>query len=471
MKQTLLLAFFISLLTGVAQAQSELSPKLEALVQEASAKNVFSGNVLIHLNGKLLYERSIGMADYENKIPNAPETRFSIGSITKLFTRILVLQLASEGKIKLDDKLGKYLSGFQPDIAEKVSLAHLLNHQSGFLQYYEVPGFDPEQRPVNSATDFLPWLQEERLAFEPGAQAEYSNSGYVLLAAIIEKVTGENYADLLKARIFDKIGMGNSGFLYKMKNLPGKAVGYLSNQPGPLTDNLEFGMLGGGDGGIYCTANDLLLCANSLVHDNRLLSDDDKLRLVNEPVFPKQHKSWEAFKKEGQMAIAGGGPGISAVLGINMAKNRVSIVLSNYDDRTAESVFQRVIAILNGQNPEPLQPSLGIFLYNVLTEKGADYFNNNIEKELQSQGYDLEDDNDMPLFFAGQALLQEGKVEESIALYQYYTKRFPQIVVAWNDLGEAYLLKNDKVNARKCFQKALELRPGNPRATENLEKL
>ncbi len=471
MKHTFLLIFCLFSLNADAWAQNALYLKLDALLQEASDKNVFSGNVLVHQNGVLHYEKSVGMADHANKVPNGPETRFSIGSITKLFTKILVIQLMSEGKIKPADNLSQYLSGFEPSIADKVTIAHLLHHESGFLQYHDVPGFDPEHGSVNSASDFLPWLREEKLAFEPGTQAEYSNSGYVLLAAIIEKVTGENYAEALKSRIFNKLGMRNTGFLYKMKNLQGKAVGYLSNQPGPLADNLGFGLLGGGDGGIYSTCSDLLLFAQSLLHDNRLLSDTDKVRLVNEPIFPKQYDTWATFQKEGQMAVAGGGPGISAVLGINMAKNRVTIVLSNYDDRTAEAVFARTVAIINGQEPAPLQPSLGIFLYNLLTEKGADNFSNNVEKELKAQGFDLHDDNDMPLLFAGQALLQKGKADEAIALYQYYTKRFPQIVVAWNELGDAYLLKNDKASAKKCFQKALELRPGNPRAIENLEKL
>ena len=105
----------------------------------------------------------------------------------------------------------------------------------------------------------------------------------------------------------------------------------------------------------------------------------------------------------------------------------------------------------------------------ITSKKTTRQASRNIEKELQSHGYVLDDD--MPLFFAGQPLLMEGKADEAIALYQFYTKRFPQIVVAWNDLGDAYLLKKDKEKAKTCFQKALEIRPGNPRALENLKKL
>ena len=469
MKSTTFRAILFLLGSVRLNAQNDLVPRLDALLAEAAAKDVFSGNVLIYSNAMPLYQKSIGMADYEASLPNTAETRFSIGSITKLFTKILVLQLAREGKISLDDRLEKHLTGFRPEVAEKITVAQLLQHQSGLGQYYELPGFDPETTPVASASDFLPWIQKEQLLFEPGRQAEYSNSGYIVLAAIIEKVSGKNYAEVLKTRILDEIGMASTGFLFRINKIPGKAVGYLSNVPGPLQDNLGFPLLGGGDGGIYSTLGDLLLLDRSLAGDNRLLSDADKLRLFNDPLFPRQYSSWEELKKEGRFAVAGGAPGISAVYSRNFSQNRSVIVLSNYDEGSAEMLFQRIGAILNGQTAEPLQPSTSKFIYSLLKEKGAAYFTDNIERELNVHGHALDDD--MVLLFVGQAVLSEGKTDEAIALYRFYTQKFPRIVVAWNDLGDAYLMKNDKENAKKCFQKALDLRPGNVRAKESLDKI
>ena len=469
MQTKLILPFLLIFSLAHLSAQNDLPARLDALLDEAVAKDVFSGNVLIFKDNKPIFQKSVGMADYENSLLNTADTKFSIGSITKLFTKIMVLQLAAEGKISLDDKLGKHLSGFRPEVADRVTVAHLLHHQSGLGQYYEGPNFNPEETTVASATDFLPWIRQEKLLFEPGAQAEYSNSGYIVLAAIIEKVEGKNYAEVLKIRVLGKLGMASTGFLYRMKKLPGKAVGYLSNAPGPRQDNLGFSLLGGGDGGIYSTVSDLLKLNQSLADDNRLLSDADKLRLFNDPLFPKQYTSWPEFRKEGRFAVAGGGPGVSAVYGLNNAQNRCVIVLSNYDEGSAEMLFQRIGAILNGQPVEPLQPSPSKFIYNLLNEKGAAYFTANIEQALRENGYNLDDD--MVLLFAGQAILAEGKADEAIALYQFYTQKFPRIIVAWNDLGDAYLLKKDKENAKKCFQKSLELRPGNERAKRNLEKL
>jgi CubicO group peptidase (beta-lactamase class C family) len=469
MQTKLVWLFLLTFLLAHLSAQNDVTVRLDALLSEAVAKDVFSGNVLIVKDNKPLHQKSVGMADYEKSLPNTAETQFSIGSITKLFTKIIVLQLVAEGKIGLDNKLSKYLSGFRSDVADRVTVAHLMQHQSGLGQYYEVPNFNPEETTVTSASDFLPWIRQEELLFEPGTQTEYSNSGYIVLAAIIEKVEGKNYAEVLKTRILDKLGMSATGFLFRMENMPGKAVGYLSNMPGPRQDNLNSWLLGGGDGGIYSTLDDLLKLDKSLADDNRLLSDADKLRLFNDPLFPRQYASWQEFRKEGRIALAGGGPGVSAVYGRNNEQNRTVVVLSNYDEGSAEMLFQRIGAILNGQPVEPLQPSPSKFIYNLLNEKGAAYFSANIERELDDNGYALDDD--MVLLFAGQAILAEGSADEAVALYRFYTQKFPDIVVAWNDLGDAYLLKNDKENAKKCFQKAIELRPGNERAKASLEKI
>ena len=203
MQTKLILPFLLIFSWAHLGAQNDLPARLDALLHEAVTKDVFSGNVLIFKDNKPVFQKSVGMADYENSLLNTADTKFSIGSITKLFTKIMVLQLAAEGKISLDDKLGKHLSGFRPEVADRVTVAHLLHHQSGLGQYYEGPNFNPEETTVASATDFLPWIREEKLLFEPGAQAEYSNSGYVVLAAIIEKTEGKNYAEVLKIRVLD----------------------------------------------------------------------------------------------------------------------------------------------------------------------------------------------------------------------------------------------------------------------------
>lgn len=469
MTKTLTCICFVALSLVRLHAQESLTGRLNAFMDEAVQKDLFSGNALVLQDGKVVWQKTTGMADRAQGLPNTMETGFSLGSITKLFTKVVILQLVAEGKIDLNSTLGAYLDGFQPEIAGRVKISHLMNHQSGFGQYYDVPDFNPEETTVQSASDFLPWIRREALLFEPGTGMEYSNSGFVLLAAVAEKATGKPYAEILQSRIFDKLAMRSTGFLYRPAQAPGKALGYLSNQPGPMRDNLGFPLLGGGDGGIYSTLGDMLEFDRSLAGDNRLLSDTGKLQLFNDPLFPGKYADWPSFQNSGNFAVAGGGPGVSAVYSRNNLRNRTVVVLSNYDEGSAETVFQGLDAILNDMPVPALQPSASKFIYSLLTEKGADYFTGNIETELEQNGYSLDDD--MVLLFAGAAILEEGKADEAIALYRFYTEKFPRIVVAWNDLGDAYLLKNDRENAKMCFEKALEIRPGNPRAKENLEKI
>ena len=160
---------------------------------------------------------------------------------------------------------------------------------------------------------------------------------------------------------------------------------------------------------------------------------------------------------------------MSAVFGINMEKNYVVVILSNYDEGTAEDVSQRFTAVLNGREAKPFSPPPAQVIYDIIKTKGADNFTSNYKEELSAAGIDL--DNDMILLFTGREFLRENDAENAIALYSVYTKEFPEIVVAWNDMGDAYLLKSDKEKARICYEQALKIRPENKRAKESLQKL
>ena len=290
-----------------ANAALPQAARIDSLLDQAEAMGVFTGNVAITHEGALVYARSIGLADREARTPNEADTRFALGSITKLYTRILVLQLVSEGRIDPNATVGRYLDGFATAVAEHVTIQELLDHSSGLGQYYEAPGFEPSD--VKSATDFLPWIRAEELRFEPGSRSEYSNSGYVVLAAIVEKVEGANYAQVLRRRIVEPLGLRSTDMMFVQGRAPKNAIGYLTSSPGPLEDNLGMHLLGGGDGGIYSTAADLLALDRSLASDTRLLPDSMKLRLINEPLLPKRYASWAEFRASGGWAIAGGAPG------------------------------------------------------------------------------------------------------------------------------------------------------------------
>ncbi|MEN9684995.1 MAG: hypothetical protein RLZZ28_781 [Bacteroidota bacterium] len=448
---------------------NRLVAQFDSLVNKAYEKGLFSGNLLVANRQGIVYQTSVGYEDIAAQKKNNANTAFQIGSISKMFTKIIILQLAAENKLHLSDKLGKYLQGFPKAMAASISIQQLMDHTSGLGDYTQEEGFMQRMPAIESVSDILPLIQQSELLYAPGSGKKYSNSGYVLLAAIAEKISGKKFGTIVKERIFDVIGMRESGFNTFVTKQPGKAVGYVSNQPGPLRDNFFIHIIGAGDGGIYASTGDLLKFMESFVNDQKLLSDADKLLLLNTPLFPVSYTSWDDFLQRGRMALSGGAPGISAVISFNMEMKTYQIVLSNFDEGSAESINQRLNMIWANKTPTPFRLPPSRFIYSLIKEKGGDYFSANYQKELAEAGIEMDDD--MIFLFAGEQLLQEKNADAAIALFQVYTKEFPNIIVAWNDLGDAYRLINNKDAARNCYLKVLQMRPANERAKRALEKL
>lgn len=474
-KKNIVSIISITLIFGVVATAISCAVKtdytsFDRILDEAKSKDVFSGTVLVAREGKPVYLRSIGEADKEIKIPNEQHTKFQIGSITKLFTKILILQLAEKGQLKLSDLLGKYLNGFQPAIANKVTIQQLLDHSSGFGDYAEMDGWEKQyQQSIQLVSDIVKHIQNEPLRFIPGSRIAYSNSGYVILAAIVETITGKQFGEVLKEHIFSKVGMDMTGFnVYNREEL-GKAIGYLSKQL-PMQKNVNMHIVGAGDGGIFASAGDMLMFINSLLDDNKLLSNEYKLRLFNAPIFAAHYDTWDDFLKKGKLFVGGGAPGVSAVVGFDMVQKTRMVVLSNYDEGSAEEVTQRLQAVINHRPIAPFQFTPAKFIYAMISEKGGKYFTDNFQEELKTAGIHL-GDNDMPLLFVGRALIKEEKWDEALALYQVYTHDFPQIVVAWVDLGDIHTKLGHLSQAKQCYGKALQLRPGMADVKSKLQQL
>jgi CubicO group peptidase (beta-lactamase class C family) len=466
MKYFLLIGLGIIPLFSACQAVDTV--KLNAVISEAVAKDVFSGNILIANRGDVLYKKSLGTADFKNGVANTAATKFQIGSITKFFTKTLILQLIESHALKKSETIGDHLTGF-PSTLAVITIQQLLDHTSGLSSYYDVPGYDSARGKIQSISDVLEFVMKEELQFQPGNRAAYSNSGYAVLAGIIEKVTGESYGQVLSENIFKKLGMNSTGYTMVNKSEPGKAKGYLTNQPGRKKDNSTFKITGAVDGGVFSTTDDMLRFIRSITMDNILLRNESKLDLFSSPLFPVDYKSWADFEQRGRLSIGGGAPGLSAVLSLNMATGNQIIVLSNYDEGSADEVFIRISALLNGQQLRPFEVPPARFIYSLVADKGGKYFSAHYAEEFKRAGIQLGDD-DMPFLFAGMALTNEKKYSDARSLYQVYTKEYPQIVVAWNELGDIYKRQGKKSEAKKCYQQALKIRP-NERAQQALEKL
>ncbi len=305
-------------------ARVTLVRRLGALVDSLARAGQFSGVVSLMQRGTAVFERAYGEADRAAHTPNTLETAFNLGSINKLFTTIAVRQLAASGKLALDSTLARAWPDYpNRDVASRVTVRQILQHSSGITgNIFEVPGRSASQ--IRHNRQVLAAIANTPLAFVPGAREQYSNAGYVVLGGLVERVSGEDYYTYVQRHIFAPAGMTRSGHFANDSLPPRTAIGYTRGGPGaPSTAALSANgniLPGRGTaaGGGYTTAGDL----------KRFLAALRKGAIADGPPTG--------------IGIAGGSPGVNAVLEGEMPGEYDLIVLSNFDPPSAERIAQRV---------------------------------------------------------------------------------------------------------------------------------
>jgi CubicO group peptidase (beta-lactamase class C family) len=239
----------------------------DAYLTHLAATGAFRGSVLVARGGAVLLSKGYGPADEDAAIANTPRTRFRIGSITKQFTAMAILILQERGKLSVQDRLCRYLTTC-PQAWAPITLEQLLTHTSGIPDYTNFADFpDVIGTPV-SVADLIARFADKPLDFPPGAHWGYSNSGYILLGAIVERVSGEPYAAFLQDSIFGPLGLKDSGYDINNPTLPEHATGYLSAHVKPVyLDMSEFYAAGA----LYSTVADLYTWDRALAA-HRLIS-------------------------------------------------------------------------------------------------------------------------------------------------------------------------------------------------------
>lgn len=230
----------------------------QSAIQAYDQAGLFSGALLVAVNGKPVLRQGVGLADRELGAANTPQTKFRIGSITKQFTATAILQLQEAGKLSIDDPISKYYKD-SPPAWSKITLRHLLTHTSGIPSYTALPGFfDKEAREPHTPEQLIRLTRDKPLEFEPGSSWAYDNSGYILLGYVIEKVSGQRYADYIQQHIFAPLGMTSSGYDDSGRIIPGRAAGY-DRGPDGLQNAAFLDMsVPYAAGSLYSTVDDLL---------------------------------------------------------------------------------------------------------------------------------------------------------------------------------------------------------------------
>ncbi len=462
-----LLLICLLLFSSFAFPQNEFA-KLDTLLNNASQLDIFSGVVLVADKDSVQYLKTYGYADWNNHTPNLKDTKFNIGSIGKLFTQILTMQLIQEGKIQFSDNLAKLYPVYNNENDKKITVKLLLTFSAGLGDYFRIREFQEHPDQYRKIKDLITLISTVPLLYEPGTSSRYSNSSYVVLGGIIEKLTGKTYEENLKEKILDPLKMSSSGFIYKETKKENTAKGFIITPAGEKESTYErMPDVPTSAGGMYSTAEDLLKLDRSLMNNNILLNDEYKALLMNR--FNEQKKeSWVQMKASPDFGIgvAGGSPGWNAVYDQNVAGKYTVIVLSNFDNG-AESIINKIQSVLKDESYTPLQINAGRFIFNKIKENGSNDFIKNYKQYLS--GYHI--DNDRILNRTGYDLLNENLVDEAIAVFTVNTKYFPDIGNTFDSLGEAYMRKGDKENAIINYKKSLELDPSNKNAERIIKKL
>jgi D-alanyl-D-alanine carboxypeptidase len=335
----------IALLTcPIAFAQAPLrtseAAAIAALNQRATelaAEDKFSGQLLVARRGKILLDQSWGMADREAGKPVTADSRFRIGSMNKMFTAVAILRLVEAGKIGLSEPLARYLPDYpNKELAAKVTIRHLLTHTGGTGDIFG-PAFATYRLELRDHDAYLKQFGARALLQEPGGDFRYSNYGYVLLGAVIERVSGMSYYDYVEQKVYRPAGMKNTGSLPEEVDVPGRAKGYMRRgDTWQLnTDTLPYrGMAAGGG---YSTTHDLLAFAQAL----------DAGKLVSKATLDQATEAAGAgdgfglgFMHDGagisrMYGHNGGAPGMNGALWIYPKAGFVVIGLSNLDPDAA----------------------------------------------------------------------------------------------------------------------------------------
>lgn len=331
------------------QAIAAARYRIDQLVEQGK----FSGSISVAKNEKSIFEKSAGFANIEGKIPNNLDTKFNLGSMNKMFTAVAIAQLAQQEKLNFKDPIGKYLSDYSNSEIAKVTIHQLLTHTGGTGDIFG-PDYEKNIEKLKEPKDYVSLYSHRPPEFQPGSRFGYSNYGFVLLGAIVEKVSGKNYYDYIRKHIYQPAGMTSSGSYWKTEEIPNMAIGYTRMDGSDLKSNYAFlPMRGSPAGGGYSTVEDLVRFARALL--SHKLLNADYTDLITTGKIDTQGSTQYAYGFEDHLengvrwfGHSGGAPGINSTLRIYPKSGYIIAVMGNFDspaaDRIAEFIGARLPA-------------------------------------------------------------------------------------------------------------------------------
>ncbi len=464
MKKWFKVILFICI-TASSNAQNSLE-KIDKLVSFCEKNGMFNGNILVAEEGKIIYHKSIGIADFENRIPLDLNTSFCLGSISKQFTAFAIMVLNDQAKLSYATTVGEIFPEL-PRYMHKITLKNLMQHTSGLKRthYGEQDGLKNEEIYQN----FLK-TEGDSLLFEPGTDLSYSNSGYMLLAMIVERVSGQSYESFLLENVWKPLGMTNTFVMNEADyTRPNRAIGFDG-----FGLKADFNVLTYGSNGVYSTTEDLFRWTQSfttdLVMDPEDKSEAWKPAISNSGEYLEdsiRNHRWNygfgyfIYKDnlKGIVGHSGAFGGFLNVMSHDFKNNRTVVILtSNGRLLPIHDLHIAVQNILNGTTY--LNPKISIDWelrkshYNDIDNAIQYYYE--LKKHYPDK-YQFEDEWELNAL--AYALMADRRFADAIKVLRLLVEELPDQPNPYDSLGEAYYLNGQYNLSIESYEKALEIDP------------
>lgn len=471
--------------SGYREVGSDKALALQQLSQATADNGLFSGAVLVADQGEIIYQEAFGLANREWNIPNTTDTKFRLASVSKQFCTMVVMQLVQEGRIALDDKITDHLPYYRNDTGDRITVHHLMAHQSGIKDY--TSGYDYRGTTSRLSFDKDEFIQEQcsgDLMHEPGTIYSYCNAGYSILGRIIEQVTRRTFEQNIQERIFEPLGMANSGYDRNRYVLEKRASGYTR---GPFesanADYIDMDSSPGAAGSIYSTVEDMFLWDRALYTDQLLNQKNRDLLFTPNRDVPevkaaggRAHSQygygWQIYsrthpvtKRRTKVVNHGG-----AINGFRAMENRLVdddafiIVLCNQGDSFGGSevwnavinLSNEMIHVVTGQ-PYKMPRKSGLTqnqrMYDMIKRDGVEAAIDWFEEKGKKAAWG---GTNMAL---AEQLIKDGRIDEGLRMMEFEVESSSGKIWLLRKTAEAYLGNGRPEKALALVERGLEQKP------------
>jgi serine beta-lactamase-like protein LACTB, mitochondrial len=466
---------FLLIFTSLIYSQNLNRLFEDYLVNYYVYKNVPSVSAGFLSNGKIQWTGTKGFSDIENSVPATNKTLYRTASISKSVTAVAIMQLVESGKIRLDDYAWKYIP-YLPSIKKPFTVRQLLNHTSGIRTYYENE-FDSKSY-FSTTRDVVLYIMKDTLQYNPGEKYLYTTLGYNLLAAIIENVSGLDYAEYMKMYIFDPCDMRNTIPDYQKGIIHNRARGYIRDmyrqiENAPLAD-LSIKYAGGG---LLSTAEDLLKFTANLLEGKLIKHATLDSMLVPTRLNNGRYVNYGlgfAFETDETgrrfFSHSGGGTGFASHLIIYPVEKIASVYLINIRDRNLEDPAKAIISIALGKELLPVKRSLSDRLMEEYITSSVDSVIS-LCRKIEADSTAVYNISVIEMNFFGNDLIKINRIPDAIEFYKYVINEYPDYASAYIGIADAYYADGNRGLALKNYRTAMKLDPKNNYVSGMVKKI